>query len=64
LAGTAWGEQIRAAGVASFYRVWVGDPKDGCGGFYVEYGNSVERVIFPRRKCAEEKFVGCIDWKK
>jgi len=58
LAGTEWGQQIREAGVARFFLVWVRDRKDGCSAIYVEYGNSVERVIVPSRKCAEEKPVG------
>ena len=48
--------------MARFFLVWVRDRKDGCSAIYVEYGNSVERVIFPSRKCAEEKPVGCINW--
>jgi hypothetical protein len=64
LAGTAWGQQIRAAGVASFILVSVGLPDDGMvAGFYVEYGDGKKTVIFPVDKCANEDHVGRVNWK-
>jgi hypothetical protein len=64
LAGTEWGQQIREAGVACFFLVWVGEREESSGdcAFYVQYGNNVERVILPWRNCAEEEPVGYIKW--
>ncbi len=63
LAGTAWGQQIRAAGVANFILVWVGAPKDGIAGFYVENGDGKQTVIFPENNCAAEEQVCRVNWK-